>query len=273
MKRKGLTFWLVLGAIVLVVLNLPASSSAALKRAARDLLSPLQSVVASFSNRLAAARDVLAARGGLPDELSRLRDEAVELREQLRELEDLREENFRLRAELGFRRRTDRMPVAAEVLARDISGWWQMIRADHGGGPAVQPDQAVISSEGLVGRVVDVSRRTADILLITDPASRVAVRVGDRGAYGILSGQGLSLRGRPICRLDMLNKDVRLQRGEPVYTSGLGGVFPRGLLVGHLDDITLDDNGLHQSATVIPAANLSDLRVVFVLTVTGDTER
>jgi rod shape-determining protein MreC len=265
-KRKGWTFWLGLGAIIVIVLNLPVSTSAALKRSVRDVLSPLQSVVASFSNRVAAARDVLAARGGMPDELSRLREDTVLLKHQLVEFEDLQQENLRLRHELGFMRRTERLPVAAEVLARDISGWWQMIRVDHGGGLAVQPDQAVISSEGLVGKVVDTSRRTADILLITDPACRVAVRIGERGVFGILSGQGLSLRGRPVCRLELMNKDVRLRPGDAVYTSGLGGVFPRGLLVGHLDEITLDENGLHQSATVIPAANVSDLRVVFILT-------
>jgi rod shape-determining protein MreC len=265
-KRKGWTFWLGLGAIVLIVLNLPLSTSEGLKRSARDVLSPLQSVAASFINRLAAARDVLAARGGMPDELQRLREQAVLMQYQLRDLEELLQENILLRNQLGFMQRTARTPVAAEVLARDISGWWQMVRADHGGAPAVRADQAVISSEGLVGRVVDTSRRTADILLITDPASRVAVRIGDRGAFGILSGHGLSLRGRPICRLELINKDVRLQRGDAVHTSGLGGIFPQGVLVGHLDEITLDENGLHQSATVIPAANLSDLRVVFILT-------
>ncbi len=273
MKRKGWTFWLGLGAVILIVLNLPTSTSAALKRSARDVLSPLQSVVASFTNRLAAARDVLAARGGLPDELSRLREESVLLRHQLVEFEELQQENLLLRYELGFMRSTRRLPVAAEVLARDISGWWQMVRVDHGGGLAVQPDQAVISSEGLVGKVVDTSRRTADVLLITDPACRVAVRIGERGAFGILSGQGLSLRGRPVCRLELINKDVRLRRGDPVYTSGLGGIFPRGLLAGHLDEITLDETGLHQSATVIPAANISDLRVVFILTAIEEAAR
>lgn len=266
MKRKGWTFWLGLGTFILIVLNLPVSTSAALKRAARDLLSPLQSVAVSFSNRLAAARDVLAARGGLPDELSRLRDESVLLRHQLLMFEALQQENMLLRHKLGFKQRTERLPVAAEVLARDISGWWQMIRVDHGGGLAVQPEQAVISSGGLVGKVVDTSRRTAEILLITDPASRVGVRIGEQPVFGILSGQGLSLRGHPVCRLELINKDVRLRQGDAVYTSGLGGVFPPGLRVGHLEDITLDENGLHQSATVIPAANITDLRVVFILT-------
>ena len=269
MKRKGWTFWLGTGAILLIVLSLPASTSAGLKRAARDVLSPLQGVVASVSNRLSAARDVLAARGGLPDELSRLREDVVLLQHQLVEFEELRQENLLLRYQLSFLQRTERSPVAAEVLARDISGWWQTVRVDHGGTPAVRADQAVISSEGLVGKVLDTSRRTADILLITDPACRVAVQIGERGAFGILSGQGLSWRGSPACRLELINKDVRLQKGDPVFTSGLGGIFPRGLLVGHLDEITLDDNGLHQSATVTPVANLSDLRVVFILT-TGE---
>lgn len=234
------------------------------------MLSPLQSVVASFSSQFSAARDVLAARGGLPDELSRLREEVLLLRHELVDREDLQRENILLRRALGFMERNEQVPVAAEVLAREISGWWQMVRADHGGAASVRVDHAVISSEGLVGKVVDISRRTADILLITDPACRVAVRIGDLDAFGILSGQGLSWRGHPACRLELINKDVRIQQGDPVFTSGLGGIFPRGLLVGHIDEVTLDENGLYQSATVLPSAELADLRIVFILTAAGE---
>lgn len=269
MKRKGWIFWIGFGAVVLTVLNLPGPVSAGLKRGARDVLSPLQSVVAGMSSRLGAAREVLAARGGMPEALRRLREEVAVLEVAAGEAEVLRRENVLLRRSLGFQERTAGRPVAAEVLARDISGWWQTVRVDHGGAEAVRADLAVITSEGLVGKVLDSSRRTADVLLITDPACRVAVRIGEKGAFGILSGLGLSGRGRPGCRVELINKAVRVERGDAVYTTGLGGVFPQGLLVGHLEEVTLDDNGLHQRATVVPAADLGDLRVVFVLTSDG----
>jgi rod shape-determining protein MreC len=265
-KRKSWIFWLGLAAVLFIVASLPAPASAALKHAVRDFLSPLQSLAATAVIRIGAARDAIAARGGLPEQNLRLNQELVQLQNRLLEFEELQRENHLLRQQLGFVPRAPRTPLPAEVIARDISGWWQTLRVHHGGAARVLPDQAVISSEGLVGKVIDASPRTADILLITDPACRVAVHIGDSGAFGILSGQGLSWRGAPVCRLDFINKNISIQRGDRVYSSGLGGVFPKGLLVGTIESVSLDENGLHQHATVIPAANLSDLPVVFILT-------
>lgn len=273
MKRKSWIFWLSVGTILLIVLNLPAPARTALKRLTREVLAPLQGLAANTGNRLHAAREALAARDGLPEQHRQLRGELIQLQNQLLEFEELQRENLLLRRQLGFLERTPRDPVPAEVLARDISGWWQTVRVDHGGHERVRANQAVITSEGLVGRVLDSSLRTADILLISDPGCRVSVQIADRGAFAILSGQGLSRRGGPVSRLELINKNVRIERGDPVFTSGLGGVFPRGILVGHIDEVFAQDSGLHQSATVIPAANLTDLRVVFILTADPEESR
>ena len=272
MKRKGWTFWLALGAIVLIVLNLPAPANRALKNITREFLAPIQSLGANLSNRLRNAKDAVVARGGLPEQHQALHLELVDLQHQLIELEELRRENTLLRRQLRFTERSSRQLVPAEILARDISGWWQTLRIDHGSHPDVAPNQAVTTAEGLVGKILEVSGRTAEVLLISDPACRVAVEIGEQGAFGILSGQGLSWRGNVLCRLELINKNIPIERSDPVYTSGLGGIFPKGILVGYIEDVTLDENGLHQRATVRPRANLSDLRVVFILTQPPDAE-
>jgi len=272
-KRKSWIFWLSVGAVVLIVLNLPPPAGQALQRMTREALAPFQGLAANAGSRLRAAREALAARGGLPEQHRQLRAELIQLQNQLLEFEELRRENLLLRRQLGFVERAERDPVPAEVLARDISGWWQTVRVDHGGSAGVRADQAVITSEGLVGRVMDSSVRTADVLLITDPGCRVSVQIADKGAFAILSGQGLSRRGGPACRLELINKNARIERGDPVFTSGLGGIFPRGLLVGHIDEVYTAESGLHQSATVIPSADLTDLRVVFILTAPAEALR
>ena len=272
MKRNGWTFWLALGAIILIVLNLPAPANRALKQVTREFLAPIQSLGANISGRLRNARDAVAARGGLPEQYQTLRLEVADLQHQLLELEELRRENTLLRRQLRFAERATRKLIPARVLARDISGWWQTVRIDHGGHPDVAPNQAVTTSEGLAGKILEVSGRTAEVLLISDPACRVAVEIGDRGAFGILSGQGLSWRGHVLCRLELINKNIPIERSDPVYTSGLGGIFPKGILVGYIEEVTMDENGLHQRATVRPRANLSDLRVVFVITESASEE-
>jgi len=264
-KRKGWTFWLVLGAILLITLNLPLPVSRAVKSATRDLLAPLQELATSYTRRFKSAGDAIRGWGGLPEKNQELQREVMKLRRKLAVLEDLRRENFLLRQQLDFRRRSERELVPGSVLARDISGWWQTVRIQHGGSPLVRPDLAVMSSEGLVGRVTEVSGRTADVLLISDPACRVAVRIGDKGAFAVLQGRGLSWRGRVVCEAAFINKNISVKKGDVVTTSGLGGVFPAGIEVGVIESVTRDENNLHQSADVRPSADLSDLNVVFIV--------
>ena len=265
MKRKGLIFWLTLGVMLLITFNLPSPLSRVLKNATRDLLAPLQELAASYSMRLRGAGNAIRGWGGLPEKNQELQKEVMLLRQKLTELDALREENFLLRQQLGFIRQQDRKLIAGTVLARDISGWWQTLRIQNNNSPLIQPDLAVINDQGLVGRVSDVSVHTADILLISDPACQVAVQIGDKGAFAILSGQGLSWRGRILCKLTFIDKNIQVQRGDAVVTSGLGGVFPKGIMVGSIETVTLDQNGLHQSAEVKPSADLSQLDVVFII--------
>ncbi len=272
MKRRGWFFWTGIGVVLLVTLNLPNAAGRALKSTTRELLAPIQRVIASYTRRLADAGEAIRGWGGLPERNRELQVEVLALRHQVREAESMERENLLLRQQLGFARRSAHTLLACEVIARDISGWWQTLRIDHGGSPDIRPGLAVISSEGLAGKVTEVSAKTAEVLLISDPTCKVSVQVGDSSAYGVLTGQGLSWRGTVLCRLDLINKNIPVRPGDPVYTSGLGGVFPKGLLVGQVEDVTPDESGLFQTATVRPKASLGDLGVVFVIAGGNATE-
>ncbi len=264
--RRGWIFWTGIGVILLITLNLPNAAGRALKSTTRELLAPIQRVISSYTRRLTHAGEAIRGWGGLPERNRDLQVEVLALRHQIREAESLERENLLLRQQLGFARRSPHNLLACEVIARDISGWWQTLRIDHGGSPDIRPGLAVISSDGLAGKVTEVAMKTAEVLLISDPTCKVSVQVGDRSAFGVLAGQGLSWRGSVLCRLDLINKNIPIRPGDPVYTSGLGGVFPKDLLVGHIEEVTPDESGLFQSATVRPKASLGDLGVVFVIT-------
>jgi len=264
-KRKSWTFWLLLSVIILITLNLPVGLSQRLKQGTRDLLAPLQQLAASYGSRFKEAGNAIRARGTLPQRNRELQQEVIRLKNRVAELETLREENFLLRQQLDFQQRSRWELAAGIVIARDISGWWQTVRM-------LRPEQlnddtqrAVINSEGLVGKISGISERTADVLLLSDPACRVAVEIGPGGANGILHGMGLSWNGQVVCRVEFINKNETLNRGDEVISSGLGGVFPKGIPIGTLETITLDENGLHQSATVRPYADLGQLDVLFVV--------
>lgn len=265
MKRKSWTFWVCVSVVILITLNLPTPVGRAFKGAIRDLLAPLQELVTSYSRRLGNAGDAIRGWGTLPERHEAIQAELVEARRQLVELDELRQENYLLRQQLGFKSRTSWDLVPGKVLARDISGWWQTVRIQLGGNTVVTPNQAVISTDGLVGKVEEVSGKTADVLLISDPACRVAVRIAGKEVFAILQGQGLSWNGRTLCRIEFINKNVEIREGDEVVTSGLGGVFPKGIEVGTILSVETDDNQLYQFGEVVPAVDLSELAHVFVM--------
>lgn len=269
MKNKTLLVGLLLGITLLVVLNLPAPVSRGFKAFVRDVLAPVQSLV---SDTLRWGREFpLTVRkfARLRDDQLSLSREVARLRQEVVALRALEQENRALREQLQFVRRQPRRLLPCELIGRDASGWWQSVRVAKKPADAIQADLAVVSAEGLVGKTTNVSARTCDVLLITDPACRISARVRRTGAFGIVSGLGVSPGGLPLCRMDFINKNLPLHNGDVIVTSGLGGVFPPDLEIGCLDRVRQDESGLYQSAEVVPSADLGRLACVYIVLENG----
>ena len=232
---------LIVGALVLMVFRWPVAS---------EIVYPVERVVRFLRG---AAMDT---------ENARLRREIAGLSLLRGDLERLRAENARLRKALGYRTGRFEDWIPAEVLssAGGASVTHRSVRVDRGSLDGVKEGAVVAVPEGLVGRVSCVSLHTAEVALLTDPSVKVSceiVRSGGRGAYGILSGGGAD--GLLIRHLDSAN-GIRPQ--ARVLTSGLGGVFPRGLEVGTLLMVT---NGVHGiEGEVLPRVDCSMLEGVFI---------
>lgn len=193
-------------------------------------------------------------------------EELVALRSQARHLEGLEVENVRLREQLHFAQRSSRRLIPCEVIGREVTGWWRTVRVAGGRRNGIHADKAVITTDGLVGKTYEVSSLTSDILLISDPTCRVSAQISRTGAHGILEGTGSPFAGQAVCRLTFVNKDVMVREGDEVVTSGLGGVYPKGLLIGYVERVHQDSSGLYQMADVVPKADLGRLHYVFVVT-------
>lgn len=264
MNRRT-AIWIGLAALLVLALALPDAVSEHAKAGARETLAPLQGLISGTWRRLKNAGASIRGWGGLPEENRKLAETNLILQNRVLELQSLEEENLRLRGLLAFQRRSRQQLIAAEVIARDLSGWWRSVRLDKGERDGVALDQAVVTGDGLVGKVISVSERTSDVLLISDPNCRLSVVVARQTSHGILSGKGVSRRGHAVCEMDLINKDLSVNKGAEVVSSGLGGVFPRGWKVGSVDTVHMDASGLFQKADVIPSADLNNLSVVFVI--------
>ena len=252
------------GLVVLAMMNLPDSASLRVKGAVRDGISPLQ---AALRGGVREIQDIWGYIRGLRDlamENRGLSEEIVYLRGEMRMARELERDNQMMRDLLGFVRRFPNRLISCEVIGRDGTGWWQTARLDKGAASGVAEGRAVITPEGLIGRTVSVSDRTADVLLLSDPSCKVSVRLSRLGVFGVVEGLGKKPGEQPACRMDFISQTSEVQVGDEVVTSGLGGLFPKGLLVGRVSRVEMNEAGLYQTAWIDSAAGLGALEYAFV---------
>ncbi len=186
------------------------------------------------------------------------------LRARLQVLEGLKEENDSLRDALQFVRRTEFRLLAARVVSRDAATWWNNIRINRGFEDGVEVDMPVITDEGLVGKVVAVSKNLSTVLLITDENCRVGARVEGTRERGITQGRRISTAPEGEIELNFLNKTAAIPPQSRVLTAGVeGGVFPPDLLIGSV--VSFRPRELDGQALLVPAVDLSSLKDVFVI--------
>jgi rod shape-determining protein MreC len=186
---------------------------------------------------------------------SQLESQIIELREKAKLFEQIEDLN-RSPALSSYRR------VNALVIGRDSDNWVKTVLIDRGSIAGVQKDQPVVTTEGLVGRVVSVSPISSRVLLITDErhgAGAVVAQTAENRLVGILKGKNQSL-----CELNPLGEGGKLKNGEEVITSGQDQLYPRGLLIGRVKNLT-DQEAISSAIEVEPAAALQKLETVAVL--------
>ena len=163
--------------------------------------------------------------------------------------------------------------MAAHVIARSPTVWYSSVKIDKGSSDGIREDQAVIAAGGLAGRVTRVTDGTAEVELITDASSAVAAQVVPRGAQGVVR----PTVGEPEdLLLDYLEKGRRVTEGTTVVTSGFTSAregvesnFPRGIPIGRVTRVDLDEVDLYQRVHIKPFADLRGLDFVQVLTRKG----
>ena len=269
-EQKTVWKWAAAVLALLLILLLPDGCTVRVKGLFKNAVTPVQSALLKGTRSLKAGADTVRGFGGMAEENRRLKGEMVRLQAEARLNKSIEEENLKLRRLLGFHQRQVKALIPAEVAARSINGWWQSIRIAKGIRDGVLHNRAVISPDGLVGRTAEVSAGTAEVLLLSDPACKVSARISRTGSFGLVTGQGVNLKGYPVARMRFIHKDTPIRIGDEVVTSGLGGVFPRDVVIGRIEDIRTIENGLYQEADILPQAVINLTDVVFVAAEEGE---
>jgi rod shape-determining protein MreC len=257
------------GALVVLLLGIPfvllrgstrnPHEMSAFDRSVRRIGAPLEAAVSYSAGMLGSffERWVLQAR--LQDANEDLAADNRELRQRLRELVALQEENRQLRRALQMRDKVPEDMIPAERIGVDQSPFFRVvnIRIDRGSRYAV-PGMAVLSADGVVGRIDKIFDDYSDVMLITDPRSKIAVELARNHAQGILMGND-----EDSCIVDV-SKDFAVEIGDLVQTSGVDELFPKGHPVGQV--IAIEQLvGDQQRLVVSPAVRFDRLDVVWVV--------
>lgn len=198
---------------------------------------------------------------GLVHENASLKQKINELSFENARLLSSKQENLALRKTLNFKDASDFNLVAVETIGADPTGFSQVILVNKGAADGINENSAVIVAPGLlVGKVTKVYNSTSEVTLITDPSIIINAKVADSDAHGLIQGEhGLGLS------FGLISQNEVIKTQDQVITSGLAGDFPAGILVGQINSINSSSADLFQRASVAPAADLRNLRFLFVI--------
>ena len=264
MSRTNIIALLIFGAILGYFLSFRPDTTQKFKTSVYRLLAPFLTGGSGIKKQITSVRSGLKSLEELERENAGLNVENRELRATNRALRDVEHEVNRLRHALNYRERSVFKLVAAEVIARDSSSWWRTLTINRGKNDAVETDMPVVTDVGLVGKTTTVSDTISVVLLVSDENCRVAASVEGSREQGIVSGERVTGGLTPLLDLNFLSKQADLKPGQKVYTSGVGGVFPSGLLIGTVKSFRVRE--LDGQAQLTPAVELSHLEDVFVVT-------
>jgi rod shape-determining protein MreC len=172
--------------------------------------------------------------------------------------------NGRLQALLNLKGTLEAPSLAVSVIGEDSSAWFRTLVVDRGSADGLLEGMPVLAAGGVVGRLVKVAPHSSRVLLLTDHASAIAALVQRSRARGVVRGAG---NGR--CSMEFTVKDEDVKVGDTVISSGIGGVFPKGLPIGEVTMVKKGEYGVFQTIEVRPTVNLGRLEEMLVLTRQG----
>lgn len=259
-------------AVAVVAVFLLANSAARgkqnfvfLERIVTTVLAPFEYVAAHVGYNLRQAGSFTGQIINVYRDNQALKAENEQLRQASLTDTEILAENARLRTMLDYKKGTLQFDfVMAAVIARDPGTWTSTIVINRGSNDGIRKDMPVVTPSGLVGNVIQVYAGTAKVQLILDPRSAVGglVQRTESRVAAIVEGSGAN----PLSpRMINLARDADIIKGDKIITSGFGGIYPKGLLIGEVTDVINEEGGLLKYALLKPAVDFGKLEEIFVI--------
>lgn len=268
-KRK----WLIVIAITIVVLILMGVSRGEnsklpwLNNILSVPLTPVQSFFTSIGQKVGDVISFFGEIEDLKEENEFLKARVSELEKQNRELMRLKEKNDELRLALNLKEQFDDYSIiGANIIAVDPGNWFNIFKIDIGTRDGIKVGYPVVTgSKGLVGRIISTDLTSSKVLTIIDEDSAVAAFISKPGGGHAVVRGDINFKEQGLCRLDYIPLDVDVEVGDVIETSGLGGVFPKGIMIGKVIEVRKTNSEVNRYAIVEPTLDFKKLEEVYVL--------
>ena len=259
-RSTGL-FLFLCAAMLLLAMASQQPWAAGARGAAKSALAPVEGAMTSLAAQVDRLTSVFGDVSSLRAENQRLRAADEQLRRQIVELNAAAKENASLRQALNFQKASGHRLVAAQIIGRGPDSFSRTMQIDRGTADGVQPGMVVATGAGLLGRVREAGPHAAIVQTLGDPQSRVNVYLSKSNLQGTVSGGPASLA------LEIQHTlGVTASNGEWALTSGVGGGYPRGLVVGEIASVTHRDSSTSDEAQIAWVNDPSSLTFVLVIT-------
>jgi rod shape-determining protein MreC len=225
-----------------------------------ELTSPVQKAATFVIKTVSGVFQQYVFLVHLQEENGLLKKRVAEVQEENHQMKEMVLANERLRKLLQFREKMSTSMIAAEVIGQDPTSWFKSVTINKGERDGVQKGMAVISPEGVVGQILKTSPHYATVLLMTDYNSAIDAVIQKTRAKAIVEG-----KEENRCQLKYLLRTEEVVVGDVVITSGLGGIFPKGLMVGEIRKVDKKGHGVFQYAELVPSVDLTKLEEVLII--------
>ena len=265
-KKYGITgiIIIVIILIILVILtNMQDTQLSYVENLANKVVMPIQNGLTYVKNKFNGNTEFFANVNKLKEENQNLQSKNTELEEKLRELESIKAENERLKQDLNLTEKySEYSALPADVINRDISNYSKNIVINVGTDNGVEEGMTILAAEGLVGHVISVTNSTAKVQTIIDSASSTSALISTSRDSIVCKG---ILNDNKQLKAMYIPMDATVSQGDTIETSGLGGIYPKGIYIGTVSKVENTTDLTNRYALVSVAVDFNKLETVLVI--------
>ncbi len=266
-KKTGIT-GIIITIIILIALvflsNMNIENLSYIENAFSSFVMPIQNGLTYLKNKISGNNAFFADINNLKQENEQLKSKNTQLEENLRELEIVKSENATLKEFLSLTEQyPDYTTKPAYIINKDISNYTSIFVINLGEKDGIKPNMTVISEKGLVGYVIATTQNTAKVQTIIDTATIVSATISTSRDTLLCKG---TLEDKQTLIATNIPTQANLIQGDKLETSGMGGIFPKGILIGTISSVQNTKNITDRYAKITPAVDFNKIETVLVIT-------